>query len=73
MADLIETSQCFDYLSYSKTKFLQKSCFPIATEREQFALNKGLPVYRVFYKRNKQIIPKLLDLQRSLDEKVDHL
>ena len=73
MADLIEITQCFDYLSYSKTKFLQKSCFPMTTEREQFTLDKGLPVYRAFYQRNKQTIPKLLDLQKRFDEKVDHL
>ena len=63
MTSLVDLSCCFDRCEDVNGFWLEKSPFPIASEREAYVCSKGLQVYRALYTRNNQPIPKLSDLE----------
>ena len=57
MIRLIDNSHCF-FRDEDQTNFsLNTNPFLISTEREKYALSKGLDIYRVLYKRNDNPYP----------------
>ena len=62
---LVEISGCFEHDENLNGLCLSKSPFPIPTEREAYALARGLPIYRVTYARNNKPIPDLLQLEET--------
>ena len=62
---LVEISGCFEHDESLHELCLQKSPFPIPTEREAYVLARGLPIYRVTYARNNKPIPDLLQLEET--------
>ncbi len=61
---LIDRSNCFNYQTASnKDNYLINNPLPIESDREKFALNNGLPVYRLLYIRNNNPSPTLLELE----------
>ena len=67
MSKLIEVSKCFDISTSLNVRLREETYFPIATEREQYVINKALPIYRVLYVRNDENIPKLLHLKNQIE------
>ncbi len=65
MKSLVETSGCFDSTCDLNKISLEKSPFPITTEREAYVLANGLPIYRALYSRNYIPIPDLLKLEKA--------
>ena len=59
MKSLVDISGCFDSAHNQNELGLAKSPFPIPTERESYALAKGLPIYRALYIRNNMPLPGL--------------
>ncbi len=71
MNKIIDLSNCFINFEENQNSFLIESPFPVSTEREQYVLEQGLPVYRRLYKRNSETIPDLesfWSLLKKLDE-----
>ena len=65
MVKLIEMSGCFNRNQGFNTLWLKNNPLHIPSERESYALDKGLTVYRVLYSRNQQPLPTLNSLQES--------
>ncbi len=68
MVLLIELSNCFVRHESCREGWLAKSPFIFSTERENYVLEKGLPVYRVLYCRNDMPVPDLVSLQNKWNE-----
>ena len=63
MTELIEKSFCFDPHTVNNYNWLAENPCLIKSEREIYAINKGLLIYRILYKRNNnQSNLKLLEL-----------
>ncbi len=56
---LLNLSRCFDINNLDGSPFLAENPIKVPTEREIYALRKGLPVYRLLCKRNNQPPPRL--------------
>ncbi len=69
MVDLIEVSGCFNPSKNHCGNWLETSPFLVPTERENYALGKHLPVYRVQYYRNTKSVPGIIDLEKAWQEK----
>ncbi len=66
MANLIDLSNCFEVNSTNNEKhWLEKSPMQVQTEREKYAIKKGLTVYRLLFKRNQELPPKLFSLNQD--------
>ena len=65
MVMLIELSQCFESPAKEAAPWLTTNPLAIATERERYALEQELPVYRMLYRRNRQPCPPLRQLEKS--------
>ncbi|MBE9173336.1 tRNA (guanosine(46)-N7)-methyltransferase TrmB, partial [Cyanobium sp. LEGE 06143] len=63
MVALIEASGCFTRPAADPRPWRPTNPLPVPTERERFVLDRGLPVYRVLYRRNDQPVPPLLERQ----------
>ncbi len=59
MAQVVEISCCFDRSPGSCDEWLSESPFNVSTEREKYALAKGLDIFRVIYRRNHNPLPEL--------------
>ncbi len=66
MVNLIELSNCFQSICPKNGKpWLEKSPMLVATEREQYAITKSLTIYRMLFKRNKEIVPDLFSFNQA--------
>lgn len=63
MVALIEASGCFTRPAADPRPWRPTNPLPVPTERERFVLDRGLPVYRVLYRRNDQPVPSLAELE----------
>ncbi len=63
MVKLVEMSGCFN--SFGDGRWLDRSLFPVQTERENYVLGQGLRVYRAIYYRNKNKVPELIVLEEK--------
>ncbi len=55
MIDLLDRSSYFDSIDPLEKISSNKNPFPVKTEREQYVLKKGLPIYRALYSRNNNL------------------
>ena len=62
---LIESSGCFDLFETTYGDLLTNKPFPVATEREAYAISRDLPIYRALYFRNNNEIPQLEALEAN--------
>ncbi|MFQ6539650.1 MULTISPECIES: tRNA (guanosine(46)-N7)-methyltransferase TrmB [Aphanothece] len=67
MALLIDTSGCFERPAEDGRPWRAGSPLPLPTERETHVLARGLPVYRVLYRRTPQPVPDLAQLEQALE------
>ncbi len=65
MIRLIEFSGCFNRLAGQDSEWLPVNPLGVKTEREGYVLEKGLPVYRGLFLRNKQPLPELCALEEA--------
>lgn len=65
MVALIEASGCFERPAGDARPWRPTNPLPVPTERESFVLARGLPVYRVLYRRNHQSVPPLAELEQD--------
>ncbi len=75
MRKLIELSNCFECFHDDGLIWLKKNPFDMPTEREEYVLSRGFPVYRCLYKRNGNQPFHLLSLEESwqcIDSKTLH-
>lgn len=63
MVALIEASGYFARPAADPRPWRPTNPLPVPTERESFVLARGLPVYRVLYRRNHQPVPPLAELE----------
>ncbi len=76
MVRLIELSRCFERPAKQADPWLQTNPLAISTERERYALERELPIYRVLYRRNSQACPilgKLEETWHQIDNPADAL
>ncbi len=66
---LIDMCGCFQQSFKVGSKWLEESPFPVMTEREIYAVDKGLKVYRSLYYRNHNSIPPLSDLEDAFSKR----
>ena len=52
MESLIFTTNCFKKIHPDNKRFIQFNPFKINTEREDYAIRKKLPIYRILFERN---------------------
>jgi len=66
MIELIQLSQCFESNDFGNEHQVNDNPFDLTTEREQYALKKGLKVYRsLFYRNNNSISNKFFSNTKS--------
>jgi tRNA (guanine-N7-)-methyltransferase len=66
MVALVEASGCFERLPAGNPgPWLTANPLPVPTERERHVLARGLPVYRVLYRRNAAPPPALAPLEEE--------
>lgn len=58
MSNLVESSQYFDFENNNIPPELNKNPYNVTTEREEYAIKKGLRVYRKLYLRNSKSVLK---------------
>ena len=63
---LIDKSSCFDRISIVDSLTSVDNPFPVRTERENYVINQGLPIYRAIFKRNNIKYPLLDQYNDSL-------
>ena len=68
MVALTELSGCFDRPLDDSRPWRATNPLPVPTEREQYVLDQGLPIYRVLYRRNQSPLPDAEDLERRWQE-----
>ena len=71
---LVELSGCFDRPAEDTRPWRADNPLPVPTERERYVEEQGLPAYRVLYRRNKQTLPELEELEiawRRVDNPAD--
>jgi tRNA (guanine-N7-)-methyltransferase len=59
MVQLVEASGCFERQTGAGHAWQGSNPLPVPTEREAHVLSRGLPVYRVLYRRNRLPPPSL--------------
>tara|TARA_Y100001968_G_scaffold136503_1_gene124560 strand:+ start:14058 stop:14732 length:675 start_codon:yes stop_codon:yes gene_type:complete len=64
MINLIEASECFSKVKVNAKEWLPENPFLIPTEREIYAINKNIPIYRVLYYRNFNPAPNIAFLEK---------
>ncbi len=57
MRQLVDISECFDSSKGLSSPWLEESPMMLPTEREAYALEKGIPIYRLLYIRNENKFP----------------
>ncbi len=65
MTFLINESDCFDRRIINDQYWLEENPLPIRSEREIYTLDKGFPVFRALYCRNKNRPPDLFQLEEK--------
>ena len=65
MVTLVELCGCFDRPAEDSRPWRADNPLPVPTERERYVQEQGLPAYRVLYRRNKQPLPKLEELEMT--------
>lgn len=65
MAMLVELSQCFEGPPHDPQCWLIDNPFPIQTERERYANERELKVYRLLFRRNRNDCPSLMELEET--------
>ena len=55
MTNVIDKSKFFDRQTLDGMKWLDKNPYEVFTDRELFALNQNLPIYRAIYIRNSEV------------------
>ena len=68
MMKVIEVSSCFDCSQHIDKININDNPFPIRTEREKYAISKGLPIYRALYTRNDKTTPSLVKFIQEIIE-----
>lgn len=68
MVALTELSGCFDRPGDDARPWRHSNPLPVPTERERYVLDQGLPVYRVLYRRNQNLLPNIEELERLWQE-----
>ena len=63
MVTLAELSGCFERPQRDSRPWRSDNPYKVPTERELFAMEKRLPVYRVLFQRNQQPLPELAALE----------
>ena len=71
MAALVELSGCFTRLPVRAKSWCVDNPLPVRTERERYALARGLPVYRVLFQRCDRPLPKL-EVLESAQQRIDN-
>jgi len=66
MVQLVEASGCFERPTCAGHAWHGSNPLPVPTEREAHVLSRGLPVYRVLYRRN-GLPPPSLELLGDLE------
>ncbi len=66
MVALVEASGCFGRPPEDERPWRSSNPLPVPTERETYVLDKGLPVFRVLYRRNALPPPPLALLEERL-------
>ena len=67
MVAVTEASGCFSRPATDARPWRETNPLPVATERETYVLEQGLPVYRVLYERNETPLPSLQELEQQLE------
>ncbi len=70
MNSLIMASSCFDIKTHINDFSINHNPFPVQTNREKYAINKGFTIYRAFYIRNNNIPPKLNQFIHKINENI---
>lgn len=65
MVTLTELSGCFERPQQDNRPWRSDNPLGVPTEREQLAIEQGLPIYRVLFLRNHQPLPELAALERE--------
>ncbi len=68
MEKLIEISGCFVRKHPEKIRFLDRNPYKVTTERESYAIQKELKVYRILFYRNSNNIPDISFLESRFQE-----
>jgi tRNA (guanine-N7-)-methyltransferase len=63
MVALVEASGCFERPAQDDRPWRSTNPLPVPTERETYVLARGLPVFRVLYRRNVLPPPPLAELE----------
>ena len=71
MAALVELSGCFTRLPVRAKSWCVDNPLPVRTERERYAIARGLPVYRVLFQRCDQPLPKL-EILENAQQRIDN-
>jgi tRNA (guanine-N7-)-methyltransferase len=66
MVALVEASGCFDRPPDDERPWRSSNPLPVPTEREAYVLTRGLPVFRVLYRRNELPPPSGPSLEERL-------
>ncbi len=61
MIEVIDSSSYFDRKLFNGVKWLDKNPYEIHTEREIYALEKDLPIYRAIYCRNSKLFTNVFN------------
>ena len=56
---LIYSTNCFFKIHPKNTRFIGYNPFKIKTEREDYVMTKGLPIYRILFERNSERCPNI--------------
>ena len=56
MVEVVENTGLFERVSNPPTLWLANSPYKVSTEREEYVVNKGLPIYRTLFIRNNQAV-----------------
>ena len=59
MEKLVLDTNCFIKAHPNNTRFIDNNPFKIKTEREDYAIRRDLPVYRILFERNLVKCPSL--------------
>ncbi len=65
IVELINLSGCFDKTCNSSEHWLKNNPFKITTEREQYAIDNCLPIYRALFIRNYTDVPNLQEIDNQ--------
>jgi len=66
MVELVEASGCFARPPEDGRPWRAANPLAVPTERETYVITRGLPVFRVLYRRNHAQLPSLLELEQVL-------